>query len=58
VSEKAAEAVAALLSVTVTVKVEVEWVTVGLPVMAPVEAEKESPAGRVGETLKVRVPTP
>ncbi|WP_245321805.1 hypothetical protein [Bradyrhizobium sp. LTSPM299] len=38
-------------SVTVTVKLLAAWVTVGEPVMAPFDAFKLSPAGRLGKTL-------
>jgi hypothetical protein len=46
-----AVAVALFASVTVTVYVVAALVIVGVPVIAPVEAENESPVGSVGETL-------
>ena len=51
VSWKVLLAFSLLASVTVTVKLLAAWVTVGEPVMAPVDAFKLSPAGRLGETL-------
>jgi hypothetical protein len=58
VSTKEALAEAWLVSETVTVKEEVARGAVGVPEIAPLEEEKERPAGRAGETLKERVPTP
>jgi hypothetical protein len=46
--ESALVAVALTLSVTLAVKLEVPPV-VGVPVIAPVEATRESPAGRLPE---------
>ena len=51
VSWNALLALAPLASVTVTVKVDVACVTVGLPVMAPVEALSDRPPGKASETL-------
>jgi hypothetical protein len=48
---KVAVAVALFASVTVTVYVVAALVIVGVPVIAPVEVENESPVGSVGETL-------
>ena len=50
VSEKVAVAVALLASVTVTVYVVAELVTVGVPVIAPVVGLRLSPVGSVGKT--------
>ena len=51
VSWKLLLALPPLASVTVTVKALIVWTTVGVPVTAPVEGLKLSPAGRAGETL-------
>lgn len=48
--EKEAEAEAPVESVTDTVKVEADPVAVGVPEIAPVREEKESPAGSAGAT--------
>ena len=49
-SENVFDAVADVASVTVTVKVSEAPLTVGVPVMAPVEVFIDNPDGRDGET--------
>ncbi len=51
VNVKVLEAVAPVESVTVTLKVVAARLTVGLPVIVPVVALTERPAGKAGEML-------